>query len=83
MIQAFHELDEDGSGRVTRDQLEVLTKKLGIEDPDRLFDALDRNRTSYASLLSLIHITHIIHTHRHWIRDVGGSVESFLLIIKR
>eukprot|EP00938_MAST-03A_sp_MAST-3A-sp1_P006867 g6867.t1 len=54
LIQAFHELDEDGSGRVTRDQLEVLTKKLGIEDPDRLFDALDRNRTGFVTLEDLL-----------------------------
>ena len=61
LIEAFHELDEDGSGRVTRDQLEVLTKKLGIDDHDRLFEALDRNRTSSSSLLSHTHHSH--HTH--------------------
>ena len=82
LIEAFHELDEDGSGRVTRDQLEVLTKKLGIDDHDRLFEALDRNRTSSSSILSHTHHSRS-HTIRYWIRDLGGFVESFLLIIKR
>lgn len=46
LINAFNELDEDGSGRVTIDQLEMLTKKLGIEgENDRLFRALDRHGT--------------------------------------
>lgn len=54
LIEAFHDLDEDGSGRVTRAQLGVLTKKLGIEDHDRLFEALDRNGTGFVTLEDLL-----------------------------
>jgi len=56
LIEAFHDVDEDGSGRVTRSQLQVLIEKLGIEgsDHDRLFAALDRNGTGFVTLDSLL-----------------------------